>query len=56
MSYSDIDFWLDEPSFLNSFWNWFDSLPADERRKFDNYPSDMSKIFFYNKVWKNRTK
>jgi hypothetical protein len=51
MSYDDIG----TDDFRKAFWEWFDSIPAQERLKFKNYPSDMADLFFYNKFWKQRT-
>lgn len=37
--------------FKKEFWKWFDSIPRKEREKFKYYPSDMSELFFYNKIY-----
>ena len=39
--------------FNNAFWDWFDSLPLDLRKKFWYYPADLAKVYFYNKIWSN---
>ena len=46
---------MESQEFNESFWVWFDSLPPEEKTKFNYYKSDMAKLNFYNKVWsKNR--
>lgn len=44
---------FDKPEFKEAFWKWFDSLPCEERRKFQNYTADMAELNFYNRVYKN---
>lgn len=42
---------FDNPDFKVKFWEWFDRLPRPERKKFQEYPSDMAELFFYNKYY-----
>lgn len=42
---------FDTPEFKKLFWEWFDSLPQKERKKFQEYPSDMAELYFYNKIY-----
>lgn len=37
--------------FEKSFWEWFDALPPKTRDTFHNYPADMARLYFENKVW-----
>jgi hypothetical protein len=38
--------------FKKAFWVWFDDILSEsERSKFMTYPSDMSELYFYNKIW-----
>ena len=37
--------------FEENFWNWFDALPPKTRATFHNYPADMARLYFENKVW-----
>ncbi len=37
--------------FEENFWNWFDALPPKTRATFHNYPPDMARLYFENKVW-----
>lgn len=43
---------IESPKFNIHFWEWFDSQPKEFRDKFNYYPSDMARIFYYNKIWK----
>ena len=45
---------LDKPEFKKEFWEWFDSLPKEERLKFKEYPADMAEIYFYNKIYSKK--
>ena len=47
---------LDTPEFKKEFWEWFDSLPKQERRKFQEYPADMAELYFYNKIYSKKHK
>ena len=40
--------------FRKAFWDWFDKLPVDQRKKFQEYPSDYSELNFYNSIWKHK--
>jgi hypothetical protein len=42
---------LDDPVFKTLFWQWFDSLTKQERKKFQEYPADMAELFYYNKYF-----
>jgi len=42
---------LNTSDFKKAFWEWFDSLPKEERIKFQQYPADMAEIYFYNKIY-----
>ena len=42
---------FDDLHFKNEFWKWFDNISPAERKKFKDYPSDMSELFFYNKYY-----
>ena len=42
---------LKDPYFRSEFWNWFDSLPVEEKMKFHSYPHDTAEIFFYNRFY-----
>ena len=42
---------FDDPIFKKLFWEWFDSLSKLERKKFQEYPSDMAELFYYNKYF-----
>jgi len=42
---------LDDPIFKTLFWQWFDSLTKQERKKFQEYPADMAELFYYNKYF-----
>jgi|GEM_PF-2945645 len=46
---SDID---KDPKFIKAFWDWFDSLPVDQKEFYWNLKADMAKIFFYNEHYK----
>ena len=41
-----------DKKFRVAFWNWFDNIPRAEKRKFWNYPVDMSFIYYYNKYYR----
>ena len=41
-----------DEKFKRDFWEWFDSLTKNERQKFQYYTSDMSEIYFYNKIYR----
>ena len=45
---------MDTPEFKKEFWKWFDSLPPEERKKFNEYPADMAELNYYNKVWRHK--
>jgi len=45
---------IKDAHFLKEFWEWFDVLSQDERRKFQYYHSDMAQIFFYNKIYSKK--
>ena len=42
---------FDTKEFKKAFWEWFDTLPKLERKKFQEYPADMAELYFYNKIW-----
>ena len=42
----------EDEKFKKAFWEWFDNLPKKEKKKFQEYPSDMATIYFYNKIYK----
>jgi hypothetical protein len=44
---------FDTPEFKKAFWKWFDALPRQERKRFQDYPADMAELNFYNRVYKN---
>ena len=44
---------FDTPEFKEAFWKWFDDLPKEERRKFQEYPADMAELNFYNRVYRH---
>jgi len=44
---------FDTPEFKKAFWEWFDALPRQERKRFQDYPADMAELNFYNRVYKN---
>ena len=44
---------FDTPHFKKCFWEWFDNLPKQERKKFQEYPADMAELNFFNRVYKN---
>jgi hypothetical protein len=43
---------IESTKFNLNFWKWFDDQPKEIKDKFNYYPSDMAKLYFYNKVWK----
>lgn len=45
---------FDNKKFKKAFWEWFDSLSPEERKRFQEYPADMAELNFYNRVWKNQ--
>jgi len=45
---------FDTPEFKKAFWAWFDDLPKQERKRFQDYPADLAELNFYNRVYKNR--
>lgn len=49
-------FIFDDPHFRKSFWEWFDSIPKEERERFQLYKADMAELFFFNKIYKNKKK
>ena len=46
---------METEDFKKEFWKWFDSLSKEERKKFNEYPSDMAPLNYYNRVWKHRS-
>lgn len=40
--------------FKEKFWEWFDSIPEDERKMFQSFKADMAETFFYNKFYKHQ--
>ena len=44
---------FDTPEFKKAFWEWFDALPTQERKRFQEYPADMAELNFYNRVYRN---
>lgn len=42
---------FDNPEFKKAFWEWFDSLPKLERKRFQDYPADMAELNFYNRIY-----
>lgn len=49
-------FIFDDPHFKKAFWEWFDSIPKEERERFQLYKADMAELFFFNKIYKNKKK
>jgi len=47
---------FDSPDFKKEFWAWFDSLPKQERVKFQNFPADLAELNFYHKVWQYKVR
>jgi len=47
---------FDQPDFRKAFWEWFDSLPKEERVKFQNYPADFAELNFYNRIWRHKVR
>jgi hypothetical protein len=45
---------LDDPRFKKEFWDWFDSISSQERRKFQEYNLDMAELYFYNKIYRHK--
>ena len=45
---------LRDEKFAAAYWLWFDDLTPQERTKFNEYPMDMSKMFFFNRIWKHQ--
>lgn len=45
---------METDDFKKEFWKWFDSLSEKERKTFNEYPSDMAPLNFYNRVWRHR--
>jgi len=41
------------PAFMKAYWEWWDSNEL-VRKKFADYPADMSHIFFFNTIWRKR--
>lgn len=39
--------------FKTSFWEWFDSLPLQEKKRFWYYANDAAEVYYYNKYWKH---
>lgn len=46
---------FDSPEFKKEFWDWFDNIPREERRKFQEYPADMAELNFYNRVYRHKS-
>ena len=42
---------LKDPHFKSCFWEWFDSLPKQDKKRFQYYSADMAELYFYNKVY-----
>lgn len=47
---------FDTPEFKKEFWEWFDSLPKEQRHKFKTYPADLAELNFYNTVWRHKVR
>lgn len=45
---------METDEFKKAFWEWFDSLSKEERKKFNEYPADMATLNFYNRVWRHK--
>lgn len=45
---------IEDKQFKKEFWEWFDNIPEEERKKFQFFKVDMAEIFFYNKIYKHR--
>lgn len=39
--------------FTDKFWEWFDGLPKQDKKRFWDYKEDMAKFFFFNKHFKH---
>lgn len=48
-----MDFY-DDPQFKKEFWEWFDRLPVEQRKKFMYYPADMAELNFFNTVYRHK--
>ena len=45
---------IDTPEFKKEFWEWFDSLPKQKRKEFQEYPADMAELYFWNKIYSKK--
>jgi hypothetical protein len=43
---------IESTKFNLNFWKWFDDQPKEIKNKFNYYPSDIAKLYFYNKIWR----
>lgn len=45
---------LNSSEFNKLFWEWFDSIPRADRKRFQEHSADMAKIYYYNKFYRKR--
>lgn len=45
---------FDSQDFNKLFWEWFDSIPRADRKRFQEHSADMAKIYYYNKFYRKR--
>ena len=46
---------IKDDNFKKEFWEWFDSLPKEEKKKFQIYRNDMAELYFYNKIYSKKS-
>jgi len=37
--------------FKRAFWDWFDTLPSPDKKRFWEFPHDFACLYFYNKFY-----
>jgi hypothetical protein len=48
---NDIEEILDNKSFKEEFWVWWDKQPKEFRDLYNYHKSDMSMLYYYNKIY-----
>ena len=43
---------IESKKFNKNFWKWFDEQSEEIKNKFNYHPSDMAKLYYYNKIWR----
>ena len=41
----------EDPTFMEAFWAWFDSLPLKEKERWWYLPVNFATLYFYNKFY-----